>query len=65
MENKCVNCGGELISGDLAGRYGLSFYADGEMKKLRPKKMSKVVCDCCTECGAIQNIRATEVEKLK
>ncbi len=65
MENKCIKCGGELINGTLAGMYGLSFYTKGEFKKFRPKKMSKVVCDCCKECGAIQNIRATEVEKLK
>ncbi len=64
MKNVCINCGGELINGVMAGRYGLSFYPDGEIKRLKPK-LSKVVCDCCKECGTIQNIRAIELEKIK
>ncbi len=64
MENKCVNCGGELIAGMVAGAHGLCFYPDGELKKLKPKR-SKIACDCCKECGAIQNMRATEIDNIK
>jgi len=63
MNNKCIECGGELIDGTLAGMYVACFYPKGEEKKLNGKK-SKTVCSCCKDCGLIQNIRAVELEKI-
>ncbi len=63
MDNKCVECGGELIEGILAGMYVAYFYPKGEEKKLIGKK-SKTVCSCCRVCGLIQNIRAIELDKI-
>lgn len=64
MGKKCVECGGELIEGKLAGMHAVCFYPNGEEKKLRGK-YSKTVCSCCKNCGLIQNVRAIEVEKLR
>ncbi len=64
MENKCIKCGGELIEGVMAGMHGVFFYPNGEINRLKPKR-SKVICDCCKECGTIQNIRATELKVIK
>ena len=63
MDKKCVECGGELIEGTLAGMYAASFYPKDEEKKLIGKK-SKTICSCCKDCGLIQNIRAIELNKI-
>ena len=63
MENKCENCGGELISGQMAGMHGMFFYPEGEIKKLKPKR-SSVVCYCCKSCGLVQKFTVKEVENL-
>lgn len=64
MDKKCKECGGALIEGSLAGMYITGFLPKGEEKKIIPKR-SKVICFCCKECGLIQNIRATELDKIK
>ncbi len=43
MENKCEECGGELINGQMAGMHGMFFYPEGEIKKLKPKRSSVFV----------------------
>ena len=63
MDNKCIECGGELIEGTLAGMYVAHFYPKNEEKKVIGKK-SKTVCSCCKVCGLIQNIRAVELDKI-
>ena len=63
MDNKCVECGGELIEGKLAGKYAACFYPKGQEKNLKAK-YSKTVCSCCKVCGLIQNIRAIELDKI-
>ena len=63
MENKCENCGGELINGQMAGMHGMFFYPEGEIKKLKPKR-SSVICYCCKSCGLVQKFTVKEVEKL-
>jgi len=60
----CERCGGELIQGELVTGHGMAFYAKGEKMKLLPKKISPVICWCCKNCGLIQNIVATEPERL-
>ena len=63
MDKKCIECGGELIEGILAGGNVAYFYPKDEQKKLISKK-SKTVCSCCKVCGLIQNIRAVELDKI-
>ena len=63
MDNKCIECGGELIEGTLAGMYVTHFYPKNEEKKVIGKK-SKTVCSCCKVCGLIQNIRAVGLDKI-
>ena len=62
-EERCEQCGGELIEGTLAGMYVTRFYPKGEEKKVVGKS-SKTVCTCCKECGLIRDIRAVELDKL-
>jgi len=64
MNNRCIECGGELIEGSLAGNYVTCFYPKGEERKVIGRK-SKTVCSCCKACGLIQNIRAIELDKIK
>ena len=65
FENQqCEKCGGELLEGQLVTTHGVFFYPMGEIKKFRPKRRS-ITCSCCKTCGAIQNIRAVELDKLK
>ncbi len=63
MEKKCIECGGELIEGTLSSGYVAHFYPKDEETKLKGKK-SKTVCYCCKACGLIQNIRATQLDKI-
>ena len=63
MNNRCIECGGELIEGTLAGMYAACFYPKDEEKKMKGRK-SKTVCSCCKTCGLIQNIRAVELDKI-
>ena len=63
MDKKCVECGGELIEGKLAGMHASCFYPNGEFKKMKPK-YSQTVCYCCKKCGLIQNIRAIDIDKI-
>lgn len=65
MQNKCSKCGGELISGYLrAGTWLVEFILQGDEKKLKSRH-AKVICDTCTVCGNIENIRAEKPENLK
>ena len=62
MDNKCVECGGELIEGTLAGMYVACFYPKGEEKKLKGKK-SKTVWRIIVGIIAIAYIVYMWVEK--
>lgn len=65
MENRCEKCGGELISGYLrAGTWLVEFIPQGDEKKLKPRH-TKLLCDTCTVCGNIENIRVEKPEELK
>ena len=63
MSDKCEKCGGELIEGELASMHGIYFYPRGEISKIKPKR-SPVTCNCCKQCGHIQDFRAENPEKL-
>ncbi|MCQ2211727.1 MAG: hypothetical protein MJZ34_15705 [Paludibacteraceae bacterium] len=65
MDNKCSKCGGELISSRLStGAHLLGVTPVEDTKKLKPR-YSSVLCDTCSKCGNIENIRAEEPEKLQ
>lgn len=64
MDNKCSKCGGELISTRLStGTHLLGVTPVEDAKKLKPR-YSNVLCDTCSKCGNIENIRAAEPEKI-
>lgn len=60
---ECEKCGGKLIEGRLLTDRGLFFYPRGEEKKAFAKR-SEIVCECCSVCGHIQNLKAGNPEKL-
>ena len=65
MDNRCSKCGGELISSRLStGAHLLGVIPVEDAKKLK-SRYSSVLCDTCSKCGNIENIRAKEPEKLQ
>ncbi len=67
MEKKCSKCGGELMEGALLD--GLSFHSViytpmEELTKIRKVKTG-VICDACTQCGSIENLRVEDPLSLK
>ncbi len=64
MNEKCEKCGGELIEGVLAAMHGMFFYPNGEIIKFKPKR-SPITCFCCKKCGHIQDIKATEPDRIQ
>ena len=63
MSEKCEKCGAQLIEGSIISMQGVFFYPQGEESKFKPKR-SAILCSCCIKCGNLQNIRASEPEKL-
>lgn len=65
MENKCIKCGGKLITGRFLTGAGLvGFTPSADEKKLKPRYL-RVICDTCVDCGCIENIRVENTEALK
>ncbi len=65
MDKVCSKCGGDLIAGRLmTGVHLADFMPLGEEKKIRPTR-ARVLCDACSQCGAIMNIRVEEPEALR
>ena len=67
MEKKCSKCGGELMEGALLD--GLSFHSViytpmEDLTKIRKVKTG-VICDACTQCGSIENLRVEDPLSLK
>ena len=59
MDKKCSKCGGELAEGVLleaAGFHSVIFTLPEETTKIKKKKTG-VICDACTQCGSIENLR--------
>ncbi len=67
MEKKCSKCGGELIEGALLD--GLSFHSVIYTPMEDLTKISKVktgvICDACTQCGSIENLRVEDPSLLR
>ena len=65
MDHKCSKCGGELIFSRFStGAYLLGVTPMEDEKKMK-RRYSNVICDVCSQCGCIENIRAEEPDKLK
>ena len=67
MEKKCSKCGGELMEGALLD--GLSFHSViytpmEDLTKIRKVKTG-VICDACTQCGSIENLRVEDPTPLR
>ena len=67
MAQKCSKCGGEMITGTLI--VNLSFHPViltplGDINKIAKRKTG-VICDTCTQCGSIENMRVEDPELLK
>ena len=66
-EKKCSKCGGELVEGVLleaAGFHSVIFTLPEELTKIKKKKTG-VICDACTQCGSIENLRVEDPLSLK
>ena len=67
MDKQCSKCGGELVTGTLLDNlnyHPIVFIPLDELNKVRKKKTG-VICDACTQCGSIENIRVEEPGVLK
>ncbi len=67
MEKQCGKCGGKLVTGALLDN--LSFHPTiftplDDLNKIKKRKTG-VICDACTQCGSIENIRVEEPEVLR
>ena len=67
MEKKCSKCGGELIAGTLLANLSFHPVIYTPMEELNKVKKVKtgVICDACTQCGNIENLRVEDPEKLR
>ena len=67
MDRKCSKCGGELMEGlllDNASFHSVIFIPAEELTKIRKLKTG-VICDACTQCGCIENLRVEDPSKLR
>ena len=67
MESRCQKCGGELITGTLRTKSHLSpicFTPLEDLNKAISSRNLDVLCDLCTQCGSIENIRVEDPGKL-
>ena len=66
MEKKCSKCGGNLIEGALLDSFGFHSVIYTPIEELNKIKMLKigVICDACSKCGSIENIRLEDPSKL-
>ncbi len=64
MSEKCEKCGGGLAEGSITSMYGVFFYLNETMGKLKSKR-SAIVCSCCKKCGHLQDFKVKELEKLQ
>ena len=62
MDKRCEKCGGKLIEGMLMD---VAFLPKSEMGKLVVKKRSRLSCSCCEDCGAIQDFKAADLDRLR
>ncbi len=67
MVQKCSKCGGEMITGTLISNlsfHPVVFTPMEDINKISKRKAG-VICDTCTACGNIENIRVEDPAVLK
>ena len=67
MDGRCSRCGGEPVEGvlpDNATFHSVIFAPADEAAKIRKVKTG-VVCDACTQCGSIEDLRVEDPSKLR
>ena len=67
MDKKCSKCGGELVEGvllDNISYHSIIFTTMEELTKIKKIKTG-VICDACTQCGSIENLRVEDPSKLR
>lgn len=67
MDKKCGKCGGELIEGvlmDAVTFHSILYTPMEELTKIKKRKTG-VICDACTQCGSIENLRVEDPSKLR
>ncbi len=67
MDKQCSKCGGELVTGALLANLSFHPIIITPMEDLNriKKKKTGVICDACTQCGNIENIRVENPGILK
>ncbi len=67
MDKKCSKCGGEMVEGTLLSNlsfHPVVFTPVSELNKVKKVKVG-VICDACTQCGSIENLRAEDPQVLR
>ncbi len=67
MAKKCSKCGGEMITGTLMANlsfHPLVFTPAEDINKIAKRKTG-VICDACTQCGSIENMRVEDPDVLR
>ena len=67
MDKKCSKCGGSLVEGamlDAVSHHSVIFIPMEEVTKMIMRKTG-VICDACSQCGNIENLRVENPSILR
>ena len=67
MDKKCSKCGGSLVEGamlDAVSHHSVIFIPMDDAAKVIKRKTG-VICDACSQCGSIENLRVEDPSILR